>query len=94
MASITLEQANKIIEAMKLFIDHGVDVDAFNQSGQTAVHVAAVRGSDEVIRFLAQRGAKLDMRDRLGRTPLDIASGTGGGGGRGGRGGPPAPDEP
>jgi ankyrin repeat protein len=72
------------IEAIQLFLDHGVDIDAFNAAGQTAVHIAAARGEDGVIQFLADRGAKLDMKDKQGRTPLDLALGRGGGG----RGGP------
>jgi uncharacterized protein len=83
------------IEALKLFFDHGADVDAFNAAGQTALHIAAGRGSDDVVRFLASRGAKLDMKDKQGHTPLEVAGGVGGagGGGRGapgGRGGGPA----
>jgi ankyrin repeat protein len=67
------------IEAIKLFIDHGADVDAFNAAGQTALHVAAGRGSDNIVRLLAARGAKLDMKDKQGHTPLDLALGLGGG---------------
>ena len=77
------------IDALKLFLDHGADVDAFNAAGQTALHVAAGRGADDVIRFLASRGATLNLKDKQGHTPLEIASGVGGGGagGRGARGG-------
>lgn len=75
------------IEAIKLCLDRGVDVNAFNASGTTAVHAAVQRGAPKVVRFLAEHGAKLDMKNKQGRTPLDIAMGVGGGGrGRGGRG--------
>jgi len=76
-----------IIEALQLFLDYGADVDAFNANGQTAVHLAAQRGADSVVKFLAERGAKLDMKNKQGRTPLDLALGVGGGG----RGGPAGP---
>jgi ankyrin repeat protein len=72
------------IGAIQLCLEHGIDVDAFNLNGQTAVHIAAQRGEDSVIKFLASHGAKLDQKDKQGRTPLDLASGRGGGG----RGGP------
>jgi ankyrin repeat protein len=72
------------IEAIQLCLEHGIDIDAFNLAGQTAVHIAAGRGEDSVLKFLASRGAKLDQKDKQGRTPLDLASGRGGGG----RGGP------
>ena len=61
------------IEAMKLLIAHGADVDAFNANGQTALHRAAQRGADQVVRFLADQGAKLDMKDKQGRMPVDMA---------------------
>ena len=49
-----------------------------------------------ILQYIAEKGARLDKKDKQGRTPLDIASGAGGGGGgRGGRGAavPAAVDE-
>ena len=43
--------------------------------GLTALHGAANRGSDEIIRFLVDKGAKLDVKDKEGRTPLAWAEG-------------------
>jgi ankyrin repeat protein len=86
-----------VLDLVTLFLDHGVDVDAFNQEGQTALHLAAGRGFNRVVQLLADRGATLDLKNRQGRTPLDIAAGTGaaagpGGGPRGpGRGAPIGP---
>src|SRR5262249_10427597 len=73
------------LEAIKLCVEHGVDVDAFNSNGLTALHNAVTRGSPKIVRYLAEQGAKLDLRDKQGRLPLDIALGVGGG--RGGRAG-------
>src|SRR5262249_41862080 len=39
------------IEAITLFLKHGADVNAFNNTGQTAMHVAVER-SDKVVRYL------------------------------------------
>ena len=39
------------------------------------MHGAANRGSDEIIKFLAEKGAKLDPKDAEGRTPMDFAQG-------------------
>lgn len=75
------------LDAIKLLVEYGADVNAFNTSGQSIVHNAAQRGANAIIQFAADKGAKLDRKDKQGRTPLDIASGAGGGGGRGARGG-------
>jgi ankyrin repeat protein len=75
----------KVLEAVTLLVEHGVDVNAFNANGQTILHSAAQRGQNSVIEYVAQKGAKLDRRDKQGRTPLDIALGAGSGGRRQGR---------
>lgn len=69
------------IESIKLCLAAGVDVNAADNRGQTALHGAAMQGYTEVVRFLAERGAKLDVKDRKGFTPLDAAMGLAGGGG-------------
>ena len=75
------------LEAIQLSVDHGVDINAFNTNGATALHNAVNRGAQKIVRYLAEHGAKLDQRDKQGRTPLDIALGVGGGAGRRGGGG-------
>ncbi len=72
------------LEAIQLLVERGVDVNAFNTNGQTLLHNAAGRGANPVITYLAGAGARLDRKDKRGRTALDIARGAGGGGGRGG----------
>ena len=44
---------------------------------ETALHGAAARGFNDVVKFLAERGADLQAKDANGRTPLDLAKGTG-----------------
>ena len=75
----------KVLEAVTLLIEHGVDVNAFNANGQTILHNAAQRGHNSVIEYVAQKGAKLDRRDKQGRTALDLALGAAGGARRPGR---------
>ena len=75
----------KVLEAVTLLVEHGVDVNAFNANGQTILHNAAQRGQNSVIEYVARKGAKLDRRDKQGRTALDIALGAGTGGRRQGR---------
>src|SRR5262245_3934077 len=72
-------------DCVRLAVDHGADINATNDEGQTALHVAAARRGAPFIRFLAAHGARLDARDKQGQTPLDVALGGGGGRGRGAR---------
>jgi ankyrin repeat protein/cytochrome c553 len=74
------------LEAVTVLLSSAIDVNAANANGQTALHNAAARGSDPIVKLLVDRGATLDAKDRLGRLPIDMARGAGGGG-RGGRGG-------
>ncbi len=69
------EGPEALLEAVKLCYELGLDVNAINSMGLTAVHGAANRGSDDIIRFLAEKGAKLDVADNEGRTPLTWAKG-------------------
>jgi len=65
------------VEAVKVLLDQHVDINAANDAGQTALHFAAL-SMDSVVELLVMNGAKLDIKDRQGRTPLDMASGKGG----------------
>ena len=60
---------------MQLCLEVGGDVNATNQMGVSAVHGAANRGSDDIIELLAQRGARVDVPDKEGRTPYAWAEG-------------------
>jgi ankyrin repeat protein len=80
---IVVPSAEGAVEACALLIERGMDIDAFNNAGNTALHGAIVRG-DAVVKFLASRGATLTLKNKAGFTPLDLAMGQGGRGGRGG----------
>jgi uncharacterized protein len=69
------------IAAIKLCLDAGADVNAIDNQGDTALHGAAQKGDDQVVQFLVDHGAKLDIKDKKGRTPLDAANGLMGNGG-------------
>jgi uncharacterized protein len=72
-ARITTEE--KSVAALKLLMATGVDVNQRNNKGETALHGAADRKADEVVKFLAENGASLDLKDKSNRTALDIAMG-------------------
>jgi uncharacterized protein len=74
----TEEQA---IASIQLCLDAGADVNTVDNQGETALHGAAQKGYDHVVQFLADHGAKLDAKDKKGRTPLDAANGLMGNGG-------------
>ena len=63
------------LEAVRLAVELGGDVTAANEDGLTALHGAALNGADEVVQFLVDTGAELDVRDKYQQTPLSIASG-------------------
>jgi ankyrin repeat protein len=83
-ARIVVPTPEGAVEALTLLLDRGVDVNAFNTAGNTALHGAIPRG-DAVVKFLASRGANLRQKNKAGFTPLDLAMGAGGRGGRGGQ---------
>ncbi len=71
----TKEEEIRALEAVKLAMELGADVNAANKDGQTALHSAAYMGSNEIIQLLVDKGAKLNPADKYGETPLHIAEG-------------------
>ena len=70
------EGTDHLLEAVKLCLELGLDINDVNSMGLTALHAAANRpGSDPIIQFLVDKGAKLDAKDYEGRTPLNWAEG-------------------
>ncbi|MDT8399686.1 MAG: ankyrin repeat domain-containing protein [Pseudomonadales bacterium] len=69
------ESPQALLDAVKLCWELGMDVNHSNSMGLTALHGAANRGSDDIIRFLVAKGARLDATDNEGRTPLTWAQG-------------------
>jgi ankyrin repeat protein len=51
------------LEAVKMLIDLGLDVNAQADTGRVALHGAAHKGRADVIQVLYDHGAKLDIRD-------------------------------
>ena len=63
-----------MFRAVQLLLDRGADVNAAAANGETLLHRAVARG-DALVRLLVERGARLDLEDAGGRTPLDVALG-------------------
>ncbi|KAI9466870.1 ankyrin [Lactarius psammicola] len=49
-------------------------LDWSDSSGRTALHVAALKGNEELVRMLCDLGADFDLSDNQGNTPLHHAS--------------------
>jgi ankyrin repeat protein len=64
-----------LLEAVKLCVELGMSVNDVNSMGLTAMDGAANRGSDEIIKYLFEKDARLDVKDKEGRTPLNWAEG-------------------
>jgi len=85
------ETEQKSIAALKLLLDAGADLDARTLSGRagarsagrTALFGAAFWGWSDVVDYLVEHGAKIDVAERGGLTPVDAAMGKAGGHGRG-----------
>ncbi|HUA17698.1 MAG TPA: ankyrin repeat domain-containing protein [Bryobacteraceae bacterium] len=66
----------QLLEAVKLLVAAGADVNAVNDAGETPLHYGA-QASDGIVKFLAEKGARLDVKDKQGRTPVEMALGVG-----------------
>lgn len=62
-----------VLEAARMLLELGADVNAANDQGQTALHGAVYRAADDLIRFLVRAGARTAAEDAAGRTPLRLA---------------------
>lgn len=63
------------LEAVKLCYELGLEVDAVNADGDTALHGVATMGADSIAQFLAEKGANLNVKNQMDWTPLVIAEG-------------------
>jgi uncharacterized protein len=55
------------LEAVKMLLDLGLDPNSANKDGRTPLMGAALKGRNDVVQLLVDRGAKLDIRDRGSR---------------------------
>lgn len=72
-ARLALSLADYDVNA-RLTDNHAVNgPGAGKEDGRTAMHFAAYLGWKDMVLFLAEQGADLDVEDRYGQTPLKIA---------------------
>lgn len=68
----------EVIEAIDFLVKHGLDVNAVDKNGETAMHGAGYRNFPLVVAHLAKRGATPDSwnhKNEYGWTPVMIAQG-------------------
>ncbi|MEW5754923.1 MAG: ankyrin repeat domain-containing protein [Pseudomonadota bacterium] len=73
--AISLEDLEAAEKMLLLFIAHGVDINAVDEDVRnwTALHGLALEGDAARVKILLRHGARADMRDTEGLTPLDLA---------------------
>lgn len=62
----------RVAEMVALVLDAGVDVNAADRGGDTALHLAAAKGFTRVARALVDHGAALSPKNHRGQTPLAL----------------------
>jgi hypothetical protein len=70
-----MEDPRHVEEMFKLFLARGVDINSRDQQtkGWTALHGVSIGDPAEKAAMLLRHGARVDLRDDDGRTPLDLA---------------------
>ncbi len=62
------------LDNIKKILKDGIDIDAENYGGRTALHIAAFEGHTDVVLFLVQNGANVNARSKGKTTPLHLAN--------------------
>ena len=63
------------LNAVKLCLELGQDINQQDDQGYTALHGAAFRGDNEMVQYLVQHGARMDIKSKKGYTATDMANG-------------------
>lgn len=61
----------RALEVVEIVLGLGIDINAANDAGDTAIHLAADLRNNVVIEYLASKGAAVNPKNKLGQTPLD-----------------------
>jgi len=76
---VQLTERNNYLEAVKLFVKLGGDVNQTGPGGRKAIHGASYLGDTDMIQLLASLGADLNARDWYNQTAMSIVAGDPGG---------------
>jgi ankyrin repeat protein len=70
------KEEKNALEAAKILVELGADINQATETGWTAMHAAAFGGATSVVEFLASKGANLNAINGCGQSPYSLAAGT------------------
>lgn len=65
-----LYDERRTLEAVRVAVEAGTDVNAVDEDGNTALHYVVDKGFPSVVAFLTERGADVNVENGRGQTPL------------------------
>ena len=74
-ANLSKTVAGSRLAAVKLCLELGADLKATDEFRYTPLHAAAYRGDNELVKFLVEQGAPLDVKTIFGTSVTDMANG-------------------
>ncbi|MCX6593248.1 MAG: ankyrin repeat domain-containing protein [Acidobacteria bacterium] len=75
MANHSTNAPDGWLDAAKLCVEQGADLNAADSRGYTALHGAAYIGHNDLVTYLVSKGAKVDAKTKAGDTVADMANG-------------------
>ncbi len=68
-----INENDRLIEMMKVLLAQGLDINAQDDTGWTALMLAVQKNNAEAVRFLLEQGANQNLRNKDKKTALDLA---------------------
>jgi ankyrin repeat protein len=64
---------NQGVPVADILVQAGANINEQGEHGMSALHMACSWGHADMVKFLCESGASLDVRDKWGRTPKELA---------------------
>ena len=75
LVTVLLGDEQNVLEAVELLVQAGIDVNAVNNTGDTALHGAAGLGLKKVFQYLVEHGANPEAPNKRGLSPRTMLAG-------------------
>jgi ankyrin repeat protein len=75
LVTVLLGDEENVLEAVELLVQAGIDVNAVNNTGDTALHGAAGLGLKKVFQYLVEHGANPEAPNKRGLSPRTMLAG-------------------